>query len=71
MGRGPSEARYEVLCAWCLREGRHTVVGYSSVANSHSICAEHAQVMVEEQHAAAMREQRSRNERGKPHGGEK
>ena len=33
--------RYPILCAWCEREGKRTVVGWSTVEGSHGICERH------------------------------
>lgn len=33
--------QYPVLCAWCLKAGRETIVNWSPVAHSHGICPEH------------------------------
>ena len=29
---------YPVLCAWCLKLGRDTVVNYTTIEHSHGIC---------------------------------
>jgi len=63
MGVEPDE--YEVTCPWCEAEGIHTVVRYSSVAGSHSICARHAAAMVAETHRQGVLEQMLENQQGK------
>lgn len=32
---------FPVFCAWCLREGKETVLRYSIAKGSHGICVEH------------------------------
>ena len=37
---------FPVLCAWCLAEGKHKVVGRSTVEGSHGVCVEHLDELV-------------------------
>ncbi len=36
-----TKREFQILCAWCLSEGKKTVVGRSSVEGSHGICRRH------------------------------
>ena len=36
---------FPVLCAWCEREGRETVIGWIAVPGSHGICKAHGDIM--------------------------
>lgn len=39
---------FPVLCAWCEKEGRETILGWIGVAHSHGICAAHRAAVIEE-----------------------
>jgi hypothetical protein len=38
---GKQQARHPITCPWCQREGRATIVGWSTVKGSHGICPCH------------------------------
>lgn len=40
-----AKSRHPVMCAWCLAEGRRTVVDRSIVRGSHGICPEHLKAL--------------------------
>ena len=41
-------ARYPVLCSWCLKRGQRTIIEYTTVEDSHGICPECYQQVMEE-----------------------
>lgn len=47
------ENSYPVLCAWCLKEGKRTVLKRVDYPNSHGICPRHAAELVEQSRAIA------------------
>ena len=46
--KAEGEKLYPVLCAWCLREGKRTVLKMVDYPNSHGICPRHAAELVEQ-----------------------
>jgi len=39
---------FPVLCAWCEKEGRETVINWTTVPGSHGICKAHGKRMMAE-----------------------
>lgn len=47
---------YPMPCAWCLAEGKQTVVAYSEVEGSHGMCQRHADEFLEQARKLAQRQ---------------
>lgn len=51
ISHGPTQTReemFQVLCAWCEKEGRETVLNWIRVKGSHGICGGHKREVLKE-----------------------
>lgn len=48
MERADQNREWPVLCAWCEKEGRETVLNWIAVKGSHGICQEHRAELLEQ-----------------------
>lgn len=46
--------KYPVLCAWCEKEGRETVLNWIEIKGSHGICPEHRVELVSQAKATGL-----------------